>query len=356
MNTTGKEILPLTSVRGLAALWVVIYHLYSQFTTNGWIASGSQLTWNLIGGGSAFSVELFFVLSGFILATTYQGRFHLQDFVWHRISRVVPLHWAVLSAMVVVTAMLQRVGIRPGDASFFSWQTLPLQYLLVDVWFGLEGWNAPTWSLCAEMAAYACFPLLHYATYGKSRWATPLTAVFLLAHVALVSTFSFSATGLVAIGRGVFGFAAGMMLQRATQGRSIPPVLLSLSLLALAIMAATGFYVLTIVVSAALVVALAASQAGAVHRFMSSAVAVWLGRVSFSVYLVHSPILLAFTQFLRRLPVLHDTAAALLLTVAGYLVLTMVVSAITYRFIEVPARQALRKRLRPPGTNAKVLP
>ena len=158
--SSRPEILPLTGLRAVAAIWVVFHHIRLPKTAPEWLTN--------VADAGFIGVPLFFMLSGFVLAYNYptlslrQPRKVLRFWI-ARIARVMPLYWAVL-----LLAVLQRyvVGVPQDDS-------LPLHFLALQTWsgdldVGAQMYNAPGWSICVEMFLYAIFPVL----------------VLLVAHVA----------------------------------------------------------------------------------------------------------------------------------------------------------------------------
>src|SRR5262245_37766774 len=92
-----NELKPLTSLRFVAAFWVLLYHFKDHL--------GFELgQFGLIADGY-LGVDLFFTLSGFILAHVYLtefegGRFGYARFLQNRLARVYPMHLAALAAMI----------------------------------------------------------------------------------------------------------------------------------------------------------------------------------------------------------------------------------------------------------------
>jgi peptidoglycan/LPS O-acetylase OafA/YrhL len=142
----------LTGIRGLAAVWVLLFHLP--------ITSGLPLVRN-----GYLGVDLFFVLSGFVLSLAYEHAALLSPggylrFLWTRFTRVWPLHAAALLTLAVLVLTL------PGFADryrpdFFAWSDLPAHLTLSYLWSGHRaGWHGPSWSLSAEAFAYLLFPFV----------------------------------------------------------------------------------------------------------------------------------------------------------------------------------------------------
>jgi peptidoglycan/LPS O-acetylase OafA/YrhL len=339
------EIVPLTSIRGVAAIWVAAYHLVGEMMLHGWMARPSAILWNLVNGGADFAVDLFFVLSGYILAETYGARSDTAAFYAHRAARVLPLHWTVLTVLALAVGVLEAFGVHPRSAGYYDWGKLPYAYTLTSVWVNAVAWNAPTWSLNAELAAYLLFPFMQ----GAARRLGPallfgLGLLFVAGHVSLIESLGFRSTGAVSIARGVLGFGAGAMLRFATGRRPTPAWLPTLCVAAIGVIACAGAYAVAIVPSAALIVALAAPARSPVHRLLSAPVLAWLGRISFSIYLVHEPVMLLASHVISRLPLLHASPVGIWPGALLCLAMTLVVADRAWRWVEMPARRLLRRR------------
>jgi len=178
----AANIRPLTSLRFFAALWVVLFHYWPKLDVAGTPA--------LVEKGY-LGVELFFVLSGFILCHVYlsafgEGRFRYGSFLWNRLARVYPLHLATLAGMIVlgVAAGLAGIGI---DAGILRWDALPANLLMVQAWgfAPAAAFNHPSWSISAEWFAYLTFPVFAFAAW-RMRARPWLYAGLTLAGIALL--------------------------------------------------------------------------------------------------------------------------------------------------------------------------
>src|SRR5262245_26486696 len=154
-----SHIKSLTSLRLIAAIWVLLYHFREHLGLDlgriGLVANGY------------LGVDLFFTLSGFILAHVYLsevegGRFGYGGFLKNRIARIYPMHLAALAAMLVLFAGAKAMGVAVGAPEAFKLRDLPQHLFMLHAW-GLTqtvGWNFPSWSISAEWAAYLCFPVI----------------------------------------------------------------------------------------------------------------------------------------------------------------------------------------------------
>ena len=144
LTTARQTMLPLTSLRAVAAVTVVAYHA-DKVSAEHWVFL------------PAHSVSLFFVLSGLVLQSCYGGDLrgmHPLLFVARRLARVWPLHAALVVGLVILLPAWT-------GAADHAWRAV----LLTQAW-STDGdiffWsaNAASWSLSAEVFFYACFPLL----------------------------------------------------------------------------------------------------------------------------------------------------------------------------------------------------
>src|SRR5688572_16960184 len=165
-----QELKPLTSLRFIAAFWVLLYHFKDHLSLN-------RGQFGLVADGY-LGVDLFFTLSGFILAHVYlasleSGRFGYGGFLKNRIARVYPMHLAALAAMLVLFAGATAIGAGVGSPDAFKLADLPAHLFMVHAWGATAavGWNFPSWSISAEWAAYLIFPLVAAIVLKAQRWS-----------------------------------------------------------------------------------------------------------------------------------------------------------------------------------------
>lgn len=160
-----QELLGLTAWRGIAAVLVVLFHLDEIFSTR--LAAHFALGpfTRLVERGYAF-VDLFFILSGFVIAHVYGQRVLLEAralgrFLALRLGRIYPMHLVV----VFILALDPLSRLLTGDASAFtgnrSGWSLVTELLLLDS-IGLHDgltWNEVSWSVSAEWFSYLLAPV-----------------------------------------------------------------------------------------------------------------------------------------------------------------------------------------------------
>ena len=168
-EASNRQLPSLTPLRGIAALWVVLYHYCgtAQFFPNLDITPHSYLI-----SKGYLAVDMFFMLSGFVMAHVYYRAFsesvgqHYRGFLVARIARLYPLHVFILSLFIATAAASQfMTGIATG-----SFDSMPLTgprslgaivaniFMLQGLAAGQLSWNYPAWSISVEFIAYLALP------------------------------------------------------------------------------------------------------------------------------------------------------------------------------------------------------
>jgi peptidoglycan/LPS O-acetylase OafA/YrhL len=344
---TPVDLRPLTALRFMAALWVALYTFWPNLDV-GFLP-------NLAAKGY-LGVELFFVLSGFILSHVYlhafaEKRFSYRGFLWARIARVYPLHVFTLLGVMALGLAAVAVGLSI-DASILSWKSLPAHLLMLHAWgfAGEAGWNHPSWSISAEWFAYLAFPLFALAAWPmrKRPWvATAGTAVFLMGLYAAFerlagfplteATFRWGALRIVPC------FAYGCALYLVYRRAPLPRAGL-LALSAAVVMGASASVLawdaVTVLAAGLLILALASVPDGKAG-WLGSKPAVYLGEISYSVYMVCAPWQILAVNLAARATGAEDKRLHVLVWL-GIILGLIAAAAATYHLIERPARKALR--------------
>jgi peptidoglycan/LPS O-acetylase OafA/YrhL len=347
----AANIRPLTALRFFAALWVVLFHFWPKLDV--------PMTPTFVEKGY-LGVELFFILSGFILCHVYrtqveQGRFRYGSFLWARLARVYPLHIATLVGLGGLALVATQAGL-PIDKNILSWPSLPANLLMVHAWgfAPVAGWNHPSWSISAEWFAYLSFPLFAWASlalknrpflavalsggllaalyWGFERWAGfPLTqATIQFGFLRIVPCFAFG--------------CALHALWRARSATSAPRSIANVgTALALSVVgAAFGLPDTLIVLALGLLILFLADAAKAGATIGERRFAVYLGEISYSVYMLVVPFKIVFVNGAARALGLADEKLPPLVWIAGIVGL-VAAAAVSYHLIEKPARSAMKR-------------
>jgi len=340
----------LTGLRGIAAWAVVLYHIRTSLTA---ILPGSAIA---VLAKGYLAVDLFFVLSGFVLWYNYAPRFRERGlgeagaFLWRRVARIWPLHAVILGVFVAFALLLLATG---RDTSDYPFAELPLHVMLVQNW-GLTPeltWNHPAWSISTEMAAYLAFPLVVLA----AKWERMATAALLGVAVALMSAIYLvfwvsddtnigADISHLGLGRCLLEFSLGNVLclvwlrWRGNPGAA--PLAFVSGALVLGVGVALALPETAFVPAsfASLLLALALGR-GAVVRALSSVVPRYLGEISYSTYLAHTLLFVLFKLSFVDASLQLDWPRCL-----GFLLLVLAASAALYHGIEKPAQRWFNRR------------
>src|SRR3569832_2618146 len=345
----AEHLKPLTSMRFFAAMWVVLYHYWPNLDPH---------TPALVSKGY-LGVELFFVLSGFILCHVYlqgagEGRFKYGSFLWARLARVYPLHLATLLGVGAMGGAALLAG-RNIDPNIVSLKALPANLLLLQAWgfAPVAGWNHPSWSISAEWFAYLCFPAFAWIAWRlrerpQAAIAGAIALIFGLyaAFQALTGFHLTEATIAWGALRNVPCFAYGCAVylawrKGAVQRAGFAAWGAGLSLAAIVGFALVGAQDAVIVSLFGLLILMLAGLSHTRAPLLSNPLFVWLGEVSYSIYMVCVPWKILFPNVDQRL--FHiDTNHMPAWLWLGFVFMVIPIAGASHHLIERPAREALR--------------
>jgi peptidoglycan/LPS O-acetylase OafA/YrhL len=362
----GKaEIRPLTGVRGLAASLVALYHFWPTSEMH------DAIVRNFVGRFYLW-VDLFFVLSGFVIAFNYAHLFargasreSVAVFMIRRAARIYPLY-LVMVVVQVVLAVATQDGFQTRDNPYAAFlpdpgQDILANLLLVQSWGISASVVGTAWSISTEWAAYLAFPLIAaLALFSRPRVAVTVGLVAVLLLVGAVqldlhdgayhngTLDAYSGTHIAPMLRCFGDFMLGVLAYRLAEFRQ------AMTWAACDWVGVGLLFAITIALVAGLpdliVVALfppfllnLAANRGVSGWLFGNAVMVRLGVLSYAIYLLH-PLLERPGQNLAGwlgeiLPQTLAVAVASAVTIG--VLLTLAVGA--YRWIELPGRQLLRR-------------
>ncbi len=354
-----QEIRAHTGLRGVTAIAVMFFHLSPDF----FFAGFSTAIGPFLFGHQA--VDLFFILSGFILCYVYavpgrdRPRGGYRAYHVARFARVYPLHFVTMAALGLMAWALLRRGQITGD---YHWIDVLRQLLLVNAYPYLsEGrtWNYPAWSISIEYLAYlVIFPLFlrwrpaKLSAGSALAWIGLLTLLEIL-YILCVHPANAAQNWLwIGVIRGTVGFLTGCLLHHVFtfhplctaffQRHALVFTGLALTMI---LLAGWGWFSLWWLLLAwpPLVLALT-SDNGLASRLLSTRVALLLGNLSYSIYMLHAVAGKIANVTIYRHPGLLKPP---LLPLAGvvYLSSIVLVSWLSFRFFEMPVRFWLRTRL-----------
>ncbi len=333
----------LDGLRGIAALAVVISHFTGAFNSH--YPHEPKAAFDFPEG--AFGVQLFFMISGFVILMSVTRVRRARDFVISRFSRLYPTYWASL----ILAVILMRSTDFP--AAHVTPENIALNTTMVQRWFLVPNIVEVYWTLAIEMQFY----FIMFGLLVLSRCRVTNKMVYILATVWTIVSWVV-ALSVFPYTRGIdpqlvytpvkvilnvtlaeYGplFLAGMLFYLARNNRTLFPWALasSFSAVAIAFLLHDVKYGLCVSVVVAL---FAVTVYRDETRLLRTKPVAWLGKVSYSLYLVHS--ILGYVVIRYGMEYFGRNGA---MVVA--LVLSLVVSAIFYQLFEVRASGALRRVL-----------
>jgi len=386
--TTGRveypqQINALTSLRYLAAAWVLMFHL-KEFTRVDALIQNPFVMRGYLG------VDFFFVLSGFVLAHVYKrdvdaARFNYWGFISKRLGRIYPMHLFTLGLFVVLGVFTVLQGMTfdvwdPGEP-FKNLdrgqliRALVAHLTLIHAWGSTPGlqFNLPSWSISAEWFAYLMFPVfllvLRAIRGGPGLKLALAGGLFFAMAVGTELAMGLELTEMswnIGILRITPEFFLGVALynfgEHRTAGRrgAIIGLWASVAVIVVALAAAAWtpgakIIALPLVVFGLSGVVFFAADGDRYNAFppLSQPVFVLLGEISYSVYMLHQAVMVVVFGILLRDFRPTDLATGLA-TIAGGLLLTTLLSWASYKWIELPGRSIIvgaARKLNQPAAN-----
>jgi peptidoglycan/LPS O-acetylase OafA/YrhL len=371
--TKDSRFEALDAWRGICAILIVVFHFTS--------AIHCRVETSIFIGNAYLFVDFFFVLSGFVLCHCYRQKIADQGdivrFAIKRFGRVWPLHAVVL---LIFFAAIATIGLLPHPKSLaMTWnyndyavRALLPEFLLLNA-MGLQSaiWNGPAWSIGAEFYTYLIFALI--VLFAGRRLILPcliisiaaLTFIFCKAPDLMNATWDY---GIVRCLAGFFGgVAAYHCFAPGESPRFLRGTFVELGAVALVIVfieyAGNGADAVSAISLAAplvfgLVVVVFAREQGFLSLLLRARPFHALGRYSFSIYMIHMPmlILLCYGGWLSgyETKALPDAAmqawpGSTDILLADFVLAVVLISAASYRFVEMPARKYLNRLAGKPG-------
>jgi peptidoglycan/LPS O-acetylase OafA/YrhL len=343
-TTPPSHISALTGLRAVAALLVVGTH--AAFATG-------KLSHGYLGGIYAHlevGVAIFFVLTGFLLfrpwvraAASGSAPPDLSRYAWHRVRRILPGYVLTVLAVFALYTVFTP-GPNPGQ----TWDGL-LRYLTFTQIYTddylitlLHTGLSQMWSLAVEVSFYVVLPVLAYVLL-RNQWRPrrALTALAALAAITPLWLFVVSTTQVLPNSAGMWlpahiaWFAGGMALAvlEATGARCHAATAISVAVaLYLTVSVTTAPVTKSLIYTAIATLAVAPAALGCKERYtqlLSWRPVVWLGEISYEIFLLHVPIMAVTMSLVLRWPLFTGSLPGL---IAATLALT------------IPAAWALHRR------------
>ncbi len=361
----------LTPLRGIAALLVAIFHFEMA------IARFVPANQTMFFEKCYLMVDLFFIMSGFIILHVYKNDFvsyiegnSLRKYIIARFARIYPLHFISLLLLVLLVIIFSPSGTYPNAIENPS--AIPTGFLLLHSYYihNIYTWNIPSWSISAEWAAYLLFPFLAIFLHKKKLSALMILGLLVIAAYVAIMYFlprrnflfpsipvphNLNTTYDYGFLRGIAGFVTGMIMYKLYQRPSVKNVfhkdilaggIILLLVLALHFAVNDAF---CIILFAVLVLSFALNNRS-LHAFCNNRFAQYIGKISYSIYLMQIFLQEPFSKGLRLPGVVGFGRGKQNINFSNglgycliYLILLIGISSITYYAVEQPCRKWINR-------------
>ncbi|MGH1396830.1 MAG: acyltransferase family protein [Trichormus sp.] len=379
MNSSVKNIPPLTSIRGIAALSVVILHFsyYALPKTGEVLSSYTDFFYN-----SYLWVDFFFMLSGFIMSHVYFTYFSSSvnlhkygSYLLSRFARIYPLHIFVLLLFIgleIIKIFLPNAEPFTGKFNLLALfaNVFLLQAFALDcppLFWCNTYWNEPAWSISVEFVIYLIFPFLLVKLLSKHQNHDLLIYVcsfVLLLFVTLTRGNLDTVVGIPSIARCGLECILGIITYKVYQKGSYQKywhnnllTIIALSWIIVVFNFGWGDSRLIrsvhdwIVLPAfsLLILSLSGKNNGFIAKYLNSSFMIYLGKISYSIYMIHwwlQELIKTwwFYNFNNSFGSKFNEYECLL-SLGIFIGVVLLIASLTYRFVEIPMRNSLKYRL-----------
>lgn len=343
------KIQQLTFLRFLAAIAIVFFH-FAQNLKPFCLPDLKVFVerWNS-------GVSFFFVLSGFIMIIANQKQVKIKfiDFFSKRIFRIYPMYLLALGAIVLYHTLTHTTIV---------YKDLLLNIFILQSWIPTKAltYNFPSWTIPVEFFFYLLFPFFFNFVYRKVSFKSVTVMIILLWIVSQVLIHSlrysdwyledkeFSKSILfynpiTHLNQFLIGILFGLLFLKSTRKKNMVfPILIACTILC-AVLFYSEYFLLTLGFLApifALLIYLVSIDNGPITKFFSLPFNVYLGEISYSIYILQFPVFLWLSSISKRL----DLENQYLLFYLNLFIL-LIVSHLCYKYFELPIREKLYAKL-----------
>jgi len=365
-----SEIRSLTGLRGVAAIAVMTYHFR--------LTEVFPVRYDIFFDRFYIMVDIFFLLSGFVLSMSYGQKFRHEislasyaSYVWRRLARIYPLY-ILLTVVALVLILFDLARNWPGPPLHV---TAVFNVLMIQNWFLVPSFNSPAWSLSAEWFVSLIFPILAIIGLRWPAWIGVVLgfAAFVGLQLLVVSPMLddqqyrngqldiWHYSTVLPVARCVLTFYIGIVLFRLTEYRGLmtavthPVVSTALAVAIVGLMLVESNDVFIVFLMSVFVLSLTTDR-GPVAAALFSRPVYALGLWSYGIYLFHN-LMYDFLLYLQDWLAAQGVPLAQLLAIGFFSAVSITAAWILHHAVEMPARawmQDLGRRVTPaPAATAR---
>ncbi|HVM88706.1 MAG TPA: acyltransferase [Puia sp.] len=360
-------------MRGIAALLVAIFHF--EMAVARFVPAQTTMFFEK----SYLMVDLFFIISGFIMLHVYGNSFKtsvskksFRQFIVARFARIYPLHFFSLLLLIFIVFLL----LPPPDNQarlIEARSAIPFNFLLLHAFYTttIFTWNIPSWSISPEWWTYLLFPLMALFINRKKFPAIIFFLIFIIVsyysimyllprknplYPSVPVPHNINTTYDYGFLRGLSGFMCGMIVYAAYQsgwvkklfGKDLISILLLLLIIIVLHFAMND--IIAVILFALLVLSFACNET-TIHRICNNKVLQYIGDISYSIYLMQIFFQVPFSHGFRLPGVTGVGRGKLNIDFGGglmycciYVILLIIVSSLSYYLIEKPGRKYINRK------------
>ena len=319
-----RRLPELDALRGIAAILVLLFHYSYQYPKLFPDQPGLPFRWQWAENG----IWLFFAISGFVICMTLERTRAWTDFVWARFSRLYPIYWIAMAFTVVAVALSGEAALDVSASDKLANLTM------IQGWIGRASVDPVYWTLAVELAFYLCMLGLFIVGWLERLEIVVATWLVLSALQMATGWLPFRIEQLLVLGYFPF-FAIGMIFYRFYVG-AVTCGRLFVWQIMLALVAGIAGAEATLV--AVIIIATFWLMLAGRLSVLATPVLLWLGAISYPLYLVHQNV---------GYVIIHQLGLGGVAVEFGAVIATasvLLLAHIFHLYVEDPAQRWLRQR------------
>lgn len=331
-------------LRGIAALWVVMFHLFEGHHIDQLIASFPKNIGPILFGSGGLGVAIFFVLSGYVMThTIYRYQVDLafaSNFTLRRLTRLSPpYYFAILIALILLMLKSKVTG---ADVNFPSLSGFLIHLIYAQDFFKVPQINLVFWTLGIEVQFYLAFTMMmFFSDWLAKRFILKNARFYIIGIMALLSLLWTFGSVSTPIWQGGFigfwySFMVGVTVSYAVSSNEKPYIALaSLNIILIAIAGVITRDTFILMVSFTSAILLYAGLYGKMSTWLNWRWLQSLGLISYSLYLLHGPVTGATANLVRHF--FSESIATDLIVLAMSLMASLIAGWLAFEFVEKPS-------------------